>query len=111
MPGLDWDPEAIKEATEMDVVLGENDPVDLAKSRLRDNAPSAASSIVYLALSAEAESVRLRAAQYLLDTVLDKEFSAAKTEVDENGNVKLDPNAKPLDFLLHSTTKFKGEVN
>jgi|SRR5687767_6459313 hypothetical protein len=56
-------------------------PKQLTKKILSDAGPTAAMTIAHLAKSASNENTRLRAAQYIADTVLEN----------DNGDGKLDP--------------------
>lgn len=87
----EWDPEAVKQAIDMDLHLGDGASTSeqLAIKRIRDNAAFAADSIVYLAMHSENESIRFKAAQYILDRVMGRVTDTPITESTEDAYSRL----------------------
>lgn len=86
----EWDPDAVKQAIDMELQFGDSSTSEsLALSTLRKNAAFAADSIAYLATHSENESIRLKASQYILDRVMGRITDTPITSGSEDVYTKL----------------------
>lgn len=87
----DWDPEAVKLAIDMELEFseGQSSAEKLAMRKIRDSSAFAADAIVYLASHSENESIRFKAAQYILDRVMGRITDTPITESTEDAYTRL----------------------
>lgn len=73
MSHRDWDPEAVKEALDLEMKYHDDKtPEAVATQKLKNSAAYAADAIIHLAIYSENESIRLKAATYITDRVMGK---------------------------------------
>lgn len=77
-----WQPQAIIDMMLAESVVEQKTPEEKAREILTKGAPLAAHSVVWLSKYASAESVRLRASQYIIDGVIGGGFKSDSAEDD-----------------------------
>lgn len=90
---------SLAQAENLSSQLTQNELAQKAKELLIRRAPMAAATLEYLAQYAELDSVRLKAATYILDNALAKDPIADK-----------DKDKDPLDELVNKLTKSTSEI-
>lgn len=64
---MHWNPEKVKQAIDMEMHVNGKKPEEVATKKLREALPAAVEALVQVALYSDNETLRCKAAQYIID--------------------------------------------